>query len=344
MVINIMILFVILAAVPEILGMIYTSFLPQEENGILLNWVAGFLILWGLFEIIALPLIFLRRSLDFLCILYGGVILAAMLFALVRSRSRLRALFRDALLSVKGMALVGWANLLLVLGQAYVYVRYLHDDGDDAFYVGAAVTAVSTNTIFSIDPYTGVEYVSFPARYVLSPFFSFNAFLSRVSGLHPAVTAHLALAAALIVLAYAVYALLGRRLFPDNSRCAEYFLLFVIAVFLFSGYTVYTQGMFALVRIWQGKAVFCAALAPMICYMMLRIGAGQMAKADWFLLAMLMCSCCMVSSMGIMLGAVMLGIFGILNFIRNRDWRTFFYTFLCSIPNLICAGIYVVMR
>ena len=220
MVINIMILFVILLAVPEILGLVYTSFLPEEKNGILLNWVAGFLVLWGLFEIIALPLIFLRQSLDFLCILYGGVILAAMLFALVKSGSRLRALFQDTLLSIKGMTLVGWTNLLLALGQAYVYIRYLHDDGDDAFYVGAAVTAVSTNTIFSIDPYTGVEYVSFPARYVLSPFFSFNAFLSRVSGLPPAVTAHVVLAAVLIVLAYAAYALLGRRLFPDNSRCA----------------------------------------------------------------------------------------------------------------------------
>ena len=52
----------------------------------------------------------------------------------------------------------------------------------------------------------------------------------------------------------------------------------------------------------------------------------------------------MVSSMGIMLGAIMLGIFGFLNVIRNKNIKELCCTLLCCVPNLICAGIYLIIR
>ena len=109
---------------------------------------------------------------------------------------------RKAVGFFRSISFVGWGNLLFVFGQAYVYIRYLHIDEDDAFYVGAASTAVATDTIFSINPYTGAEYAKLPSRYVLSPFFSFTAFLSKISHVHPAVTAHVVLAAVLILTSY----------------------------------------------------------------------------------------------------------------------------------------------
>ena len=332
MTINIIVLFLILMVVPEVVGMLYTGFLPEERNGIAINWGAGFIILWGIFEIIVLPLIYLKKSLNLLCMVYGGIIVLCMIAGMVRSRERIIPMVKQSISSLRSKALIGWGNVLLILGQAYIYLRYMHIDDDDAFYVGAAVTAVSTNTIFSIDPYTGMEFAKLPSRYVLSPFFSFIAFLSRISGVHPAVVTHLVLAGILIVLSYTVYALVGRKLFPDASKLSEYFLFFVILIILFSGYTVYTQGMFTLVRIWQGKAVFCAVLVPMISYIMLHLASGRAFVADWCFLFLLMCACCLVSSMGIMLGAIMLGIFGILHVIRDRDFKKFFFIALCNLP------------
>lgn len=344
MTINIIVLFLMLMVVPEIVGMLYTGFLPEERNGIAINWGAGFIILWGLFEIIVLPLIYLKKSLNLLCMVYGGIIVLCMIVGVVRSRERIIPMVKQSISSIRSKALIGWGNVLLILGQVYIYLRYMHIDDDDAFYVGAAATAVSTNTIFSIDPYTGMEFAKLPSRYVLSPFFSFIAFLSRISGVHPAVVTHLVLAGILIVLSYTIYALVGRKLFPDSSKLSEYFLFFVILIILFSGYTVYTQGMFTLVRIWQGKAVFCAVLVPMISYIMLHLASGRAFVADWCFLFLLMCACCLVSSMGIMLGAIMLGIFGILHVIRDRDFKKFFCTALCCLPNIVCAGLYLVIH
>lgn len=343
-IINIAALFFLLLIVPWVIGMIYTRFLPEERKGCLLSWVAGYIILWGLFEIIALPLIFQRESLGLLCMVYGGAACLLMVVAFALNWRGMVSALRGSIGSLKGVSPVGWGNVLLILGQAYMYARYVHIDDDDAFYVGAASTAVATDTIFSVNPYTGAEYGTLPSRYVLSPFFSFVAFLSRVSRVHPAITAHVVMAAILVLVSYGVYALIAKRLFPDQRKYAEYFLFFLILVIMFSGYTVYTQGMFTLVRIWQGKAVFCAILAPMVCYLMLQLFSGQAAVADWCLAFLLMCACCMVSSMGIMLGAIMLGTFGIVYTVRERNLKPLLYTVLCCLPNLVCAGIYLLVR
>ena len=342
--INIAALFLLLLAAPWLTGTLYTGVLPEERRSCLLSWVAGYMILWGLFEIIALPLIFQRKSLGLLCIVYGGAACLLMAAAVALNWRKLFPAVRGSINSLKGISPVGWGNLLLILGQAYMYAKYVHIDEDDAFYVGAASTAVATDTIFSVNPYTGVEYSTLPSRYVLSPFFSFVAFLSRVSRVHPAITAHVVLAAVLVLVSYGVYALIAKKLFPDQRKYAEYFLFFLILVIMFSGYTVYTQGMFTLVRIWQGKAVFCAILAPMVCLMMLQLSSGQADVADWCLTFLLMCACCMVSSMGIMLGAIMLGTFGIVYTFRERRVKPLVFTALCCLPNLVCAGIYVWMR
>lgn len=341
---NIAALFLLLLAVPWVVGMLYTRFLPEERQGCLLSWIAGYIILWGLFEMIALPLIFQRKSLSLLCIIYGGTICLLAVATLVLSWRDLARMVRGSAASMKGMSPVGLGNLLLILGQAYMYAKYMHIDEDDAFYVGAASTAVATDTIFSVNPYTGAEYGNLPSRYVLSPFFSFVAFLSRVSRVHPAITAHVVLAVILVLVSYSVYALVAKKLFPDNRKYAEYFLFFLILVLMFSGYTVYTQGMFALVRIWQGKAVFCGILAPMVCLMAIQLFSGQAAAADWCLTFLLMCACCMVSSMGIMLGAIMLGTFGLVYTARERKLKPLVYTALCCLPNLVCAGIYLLVR
>ncbi len=78
--------------------------------------------------------------------------------------------------------------------------------------------------------------------------------------------------------------------------------------------------------------------------MMLHLWEGEAVRADWLFLLLLMCAFCMVSSMGIMLGAVMLGIFGILGAARNKSIKILIYTALCCIPNMICAAIYLAIH
>lgn len=333
-----------LVVIPFLLGLLYTRYVEDEKNSILLNIVAGYVIAFGLFEIVCQPLIFMHQSLSVLVMLYGGIVLAASVISLILNRKRVLPIARQMVTSVRCFTLCIWAEFLLIAGQIVIYIRYQYSNADDSFFVAAATTAIATDSIFAYNPYTGTAYETLPSRYVLSPFYAFNAVVSKVTDTHPAIMAHMMFMILFLLLAYAVYALLGKALFSGDMEKLGYFLVIISVLNIFAGYSERTSGLFLLIRLWQGKAILAGILLPIVLYLAIRIFLMEGKRADWILLFFLMCACCMVSSMGIMLGAIMLGLLGVLFFFKNKNVRQLLYTVICCIPNLICAGIYLVIH
>ena len=137
--------------------------------------------------------------------------------------------------------------------------------------------------------------------------------------------------------------LIGRRLFQGDMKSTGMFLCFLSLIHIFSYYSVYTQGTFMLIRIWQGKAVLAALLLPAVFYFGMRVFQGESKSGDWMGLLLLMVSCSLVSSMGIMLAPVMLGIFGILYGLLKKQWKRLGLAVLCTLPCLVCAAVYIVL-
>lgn len=335
---------VVLILVPILLGMLYTKFITEGKNNILLNLAAGYIIGFGVFELVTLPLIWLRASLDSLCMLYGGIMLLGAIVSVAINYKRFADMIKDTVNGIKTFTLCIWAELLLIGGQILFYVRNSYSNADDAFFVASATTSMATNTIFVFDPYTGAAYSSLPSRYVLSPFYAFYAVISKAVDTHPAILAHSVFMILFLLLAYAVYTLIGQALFHNNTEKIGYFLIVLTFLNIFSAYSERTSGLFLLIRLWQGKAILAGILLPLILYLTIRIFVWEGKKADWVLLFLLMCACCMVSSMGIMLGAIMTGIFGILYAIKHKSIKRLIFTALCCIPNMICAVVYIVIR
>lgn len=341
---SLLLIFVVLLLLPFLLGMLYTKFVEEEKNNILLQMTAGYIIMFGLFEMVALPLVWLRESLSLLIGVYGGILLMAAVVSLILNRNRLIWVVTGSLQSVRSFTLCIWMQLALIVGQILFYIRYQYSNADDAFFVAAATTSVATDTIFAYNPLTGNLYESLPSRYVLSPFYGFNAVVSKVTDTHPAIMAHMIFVILFLLLAYAVYCLLGRALFSYDMEKTGYFLVILSCLNLFAAYSERSGGLFLLIRLWQGKAVLAGILIPMILYFAIRVFVLEGKLADWILLFLLMWSCCMVSSMGIMLGAIALGILGILFAFRHKSIRLLFCTGLCCLPNLLCAGIYLIIK
>jgi hypothetical protein len=225
-----------------------------------------------------------------------------------------------------------------------MYVGYTHSDEDDAFYVATATTSVSTNTLFQIDPYSGDAYDTFPARYVLSPFPLLIAVISRLFGFHTLIFAHTILPLLLLPLSYVVCTLLGYELFQKNREKTAYFVLFASVIQMFAYTTTHTQGTVLLLRLWQGKAVLASILLPFVFYLGIRMVERELEKSDWIFMLCLMLACCMVSSMGIMLGAIMAGILGLLAAFYKKNIWLIFKVVLCCIPNLLFSCIYLIIR
>ena len=330
--------------VPLLAGMLYTSTNKDNPNSIFKNWASGVIICLAIFQILAIPFIFTGRSLTELSYLYAATLIVICMISLWLGRKRFKSMLFETLGFLRHTPWIAILPLLVIAFQIYMYVAYMHADEDDAFYVATATTAVSTDTLFQFDPYSGAAYDMFPSRYVLSPFPILNAVLSRLFGVHTLILAHTVLPLILLPLSYVVCAMIGYELFGKNREKTAYFVLFAAVIQMFAYTTTHTQGTVLLLRIWQGKAVLASILLPFVFYLGIRMMEHELERMDWLLFLCLMIACCMVSSMGIMLGAIMAGLLGLLAAFYKKNIWLLVKIFLCCIPNLLLSCIYLVIR
>ena len=149
---------------------------------------------------------------------------------------------------------------------------------------------------------------------------------------------------ALIPLAYVVYSLIGEMFFQKDKKKQGVFLLAMGVIMMSSWYSVYTQGTFLLVRIWQGKAVLASVILPAVFYLCSRLLVLKNSESDWSVLVCAMISGFMVSTMGIMLPVLSVAVFGFLFGLLKKNWGGLIRCILVCMPNLIFAVIYLMIR
>jgi len=330
--------------VPYSIGMTFTGFMKRERDSFWMNVLCGYAGMFAFFEVLSLPLIFSRQPFHILKYSYGLIMLLWAGVSLFVNRKRIG---RMTIGRIRKLPKVPWTIYLAVVLVAFqigVYLFGMATDLDDSFYVASATTTLHTDEMFTISAYTGRAVGKLPSRYVLSPFPILLAFFSEAVRMHPAVVAHTVLPIFLVGLAYGVYILMGQRLFKGDVRSTGIFLCFLSLVHVFSWYSVYTQGTFMLIRIWQGKATLAATLLPGVFYMTLSAMKEREAKGEWAALFCLMTACCLVSSMGIMLAPIMLGILTIVLGIVKWKWKNTLLALACSVPGIICTVLYILIR
>lgn len=346
---NVLLALVWLFAVPALSGVL---FLRKKDS---LTWIecllAGYLFLFALSELLILPMMYFGLPLHILVACYGiatGAAAVAGMLYLARggglkkfpaAKDGQPASFACRLRSVSPFL---WAALAVIAIQIVVVILFAHFDADDSLYVAASTTAVETDSIFRYNAYTGQIYERLPRRYVLSPFPIFLAVVSQlIGGLHPAVTAHTILPPVFLACAYCVVYLIARKWFPDDANARGIFLFLAAFLCWFSAYSVYNAGSFQMVRLWQGKAMLAAFLLPSIFYLASSIVLEEQSAYSWVLLFMADLGACLLSSMGIILAPLMIGIFVFLGLLRFRSVKRTVLGLACCIPSAILGIVYL---
>lgn len=331
-----------LALIPAAAGM---PFLKKKTNATVSeSFLVGYLVLFSLAELLILPAIYLKLSLHVTAVVYGILCLAMAVWGAFCMYSRREKLLEQGKEGLRKPSLWLCLAIAAIFVQTIIVVYFAHFDADDAFYVGTASTAVHTDTLMSVNPYTGELYSRLPSRYVLSPFPVLLAVMSTLcGGLHPAIMAHVVYPAVFIPMIYLVLHQLGKKWFPEDKEGQGRFLLLCAVLTWFFGFTVYTSGNFGMVRIWQGKAVLCAVLLPFLFYLCLSITAEKEKEYSWLLLGMANLSCCHVSSMGIMLSPVMIGVWGVIGAWKYKSVKRLGKSILVCIPSLVLGVIYLTL-
>lgn len=337
--------------VPFFMGLPVLKCLKKENTDAVSCVIAGYLLMFALFEVISVPMVLLRLRFHVLLRTVSAVFGVLALAALFRCR---RTAVETAAAAVKAFfrqPWTLWAAWIFILIQISFYVFGMATDLDDAYYVAAAGTALETDTMFCVSPYTGSVVKQFQLRYILSPFPLMTAFFSKNCGFEVATMAHTILPVFLVGLAYMIYYKFGLLLFQkpggelrETKKQAGLFLCFVSLVNINSYYSVYTQGTFLLIRIWQGKAVLAAVLLPFIFYMGYKAMSDHAEKGDWILLFLGMVSCCLVTSMGVVLAPVLLGIMALLLGVLKKKWTYVGRSLLCCLPCATVGILYIILN
>ncbi len=316
--------------IPMVIGSLFRKYF-EPEGGPVFCWVAGQMLLWAVFQLLAIPLIL--RRMPFSVLVRAMLVMTALLLLYsvgiaVKNGSLKRSRFR-VITGEKAwnkrmifMAVLA-AGLLLV--QLVLTAVLAYEEGDDAYYLAVATSTVDSDLMYTKNPYQGV-HTALDARHGLAPFPVWIAFLARISGMRVITLAQIALPMGLILMAYGIHYLMARKLFgQDQEKCILYLLL-VEVLTIFGGHSSYTTESFLLVRISQGKAVLCNLVLPFLLLLFLhylqRLQKEQRCKwVVWLLFIATSLSGCLCSTQGGLLVCMLLGLGGMCAAGVYKKWK-----------------------
>ena len=318
-------------------------------------YAAGFVIVLAVFQIVAVPVILFEtwgfpRIVTIYSILLAVLSVAGLIFGF----PVLRGMAVDARTWIVKRkrpsvetALYWVIAVGLILFQ--MYMAYTHEffDGDDAYYVAQSVIAEQTDVLYRILPYTGLS-TSLDIRHALASLPIWEAYLARVTGIHPAIIAHSVLPLILIPLTYLVYYRIGMRLFKGAFRKTAVFLILVSLLQIFGNTSIYTNATFFLMRTWQGKSVLCNFVLLTAVWSLLRLwetGAdgeqkGKKQAGWWLLMAANNVTAAMATTMGAFLLGLFIAIAGLVMAVRQKRPGRLIPLAATCLPGLVYLGIY----
>lgn len=351
LVLQIGILLLFAVAVPLGAGAGIAAFVDRQEKNAGFMWMAGYLVLLAVFQILSVPLII--RGARFSTLVLWFAVLCVLLSAAGVIVWLYRLHKRPALQAVRGKAEKGEILLWVVFGallllQLFMACYLTFADGDDAYFVTAATIADGTDTMYFYLPYTGGT-TSLDMRHALAPFPLYIAFLARITGLHTATVAHVAMPVILIPLTYCIYGLIGSRLFKAKRRQLPVFMIFTAILILWGNYSLYTAETFLMTRTRQGKAALGNIMVPAFFFLVYLVGERlaenkKVEKSLWLLLFCLTTFSSLCSTFGGFLAAVLFGAFGLCALMVYKRWRLLLPLVLCLLPAAIYMGMYMILK
>ena len=336
MILNIIIATVIFLSIVFLLGLLVTYFMGSNQECFALNYMCGMVVFFAVFQLLFLPSVFLRLSFNkaFVFMLLSTALLCV--FSAYLNRKRFKKVCFAIIDNIKGINWVWFVSLGILVFSIFFYLTNIFGvDRDDPTYVGTALSILHTNTLSGVNPYTGIPYEGFAWRRVMSPFPHYWAFLSRLLFLHPAIIARTFLPVFLYVFCFCIFYNLGKRLFDGNVQKAASFVLVYQILIVITSTSESAQGFWYLLAIHWGKALVAVAFIPLCIYQYLKLTSPDSRRIDWAFLFAIVLATCLVSSMGISLSAITIGLLGIVHLILKRDIKHVCYMAICCIPNVI---------
>lgn len=330
-IISIIVCGILLIIIPFLVGLHF------EKHTVSGTYVYGQILLWATFQLIAVPYIWMRCPFDWLFYVY----LIAVIVLTVSGVLKIKRIKHFAKPRIKVFLILA---VVIIVCQMAMYLFGMHLDEDDARWIAEANDALTKNTMYLHNPANGEYLGRFTGEMrkdVFSPWSMYIAFISRLTMIRPAVIVHSIYAPILLMISYMIYYQISINLFRHSDEQGIFMFLVSVINLFFAG-NVYTQAVFSLTRIWQGKAIVAAVVIPLFLLLLLNIERNN-TRGNWIMLFFATAASCLFSGMGIAISLIMCTIYGGYAFICNR-FNRILYLIFGMLPPIIYGLLYFWLR
>lgn len=330
---NIALVLITLLFIPVFVGSVVVRWSGIDKS-LTNSYIFGFVSIWALIQLITVPLVLLKA--DFrVVVLLVIVWIVGMIAYSVHKKCCPQMMIETQTTGQKGAVI---AMLFMIAAVMITSLLLQHTDADDSRFVVNAVDIIKTNKMFLSNPATG-EFLGIwkgeLTKDVTSPWAVYIAFLSKITGIHPTIMAHTIMPISLLVMAYCVFWLLSKEFFGQDITSRSFFVIVMVLLNVYGYYSLYGAETFMMTRIWQGKAVVASVGIPILLLEFLWIYKENNRKRLYCVLYMTQFALCLMSGMGIVIGAIMAGCYGLIYGISKKNWKMILLIWLSALPNVV---------
>ncbi len=345
-----------LFAVPFAMGLLPASLFPEKDRSAGCIFLSGYMVLFALFELIGIPVAILK--------IYNGFSTLCVIFAIAAVLLGAVGVFYTLYMRGKGYRLClslhvkefSWEDkfymllfLILVGFQLYMSFTRASFDGDDSYYNVQGVIAQQIDTLYRINPNTGISS-PLDARHALALFPIWEAFIGKMSGIHMTIVAHSIVPFVLLPLTYLVYFKIGQRLFEEKKDRLPVFMVLMALFQMFGNVSIYTNETFLLTRTWQGKSVAGNLILPAVFWIFFCLFDKEKEERSkreqtgyWLLLAVLNLAAGVSSSLAVMLSSLLVAGLAFLFMIKEKKFAILVKAGLTCIPGALYVLTYLLI-
>ncbi|MDD6798683.1 MAG: DUF6077 domain-containing protein [Clostridia bacterium] len=311
------------------------------------TYTDGFVLWLAVYQLLEVPMVLMGASLSLLSIMWIIITIVLIMISLIFGKSQYKALFKDVKESF-----TNWSSYKItafVMMTIVFVIAVFFENGsvtDDAFYLGAATDAASSNKLWRYETYTGREAVGWELKkYAFTGYPMLIATLSRFFNLTAATVAHIGICIWSVIMTYIVYYLLSSVIFKEKWQ--RWGIICIMCALMIAGnYNTESSATFFMTGAWLGKSWLPNVCMPLMLYYavlaMDNLGS-KLLMQNRAMIVLCSVTSLFFSSMSVILVPILIGIICVYYSIKNRTLKNILPAVIAIITPIIIGVLYIVM-
>ncbi len=302
--------------------------------------IYGFFTYFIFFQIVAMPMVWLTRTVTEVSILWGVIVLAVTSLLIGAKGKNLKRDLRETVKLVRERKVLILMTAVVVAITCFSVLQP-YNGWDTVYYVGNMESALETNHFFFFDGFTGTRLEFLNPHEALSMFYVHFIVMGRVFHVNARIMAFYGMRALCVLLAAMIVYCFGRRLFRGDEKKAAY-LVMVWLAFGFLEMVLHSTSFFLFVRGYEAKGFAANVVIPAVLYAVLGLIQDCSKRRRWVELGLVVFASVPISLTNLVVVPCAVAIMVLVIMIQKRSIIPIFLrSLICVLPNIAFAMVYM---